>query len=135
VKDPQREIPKIARHLVEIIRATEGATHRVLEQSEDLVEEQRRKDIQRRSQGHAMNTMAATEFQDLGTQEIQKLIGRVTEVESRLLTRLVMFRIEDEATEDKPTDPILERGAKNESALAGQELADQLLHQFQASGA
>lgn len=163
VKDSQREIPKVAQHLAEIIQTTEEATNRVLEEAEHLVDEQMKveqqlsrvgemlhllpkgarltevlhylddtKGIQRRSQGRAMDIMAAMEFQDLTTQKIQKLIGLVAEVESRLLKLLVMFRIEGMATESGDTDPILETCAKDESALCDQSLVDQLLKDFQA---
>ena len=40
VKGSSREIPKVAKHLAEIIRTTEDATNRVLEETEHLVEEQ-----------------------------------------------------------------------------------------------
>jgi chemotaxis protein CheZ len=40
VKGSSREIPKVAKHLAEIIRTTEEATNRVLEQAEHLLEEQ-----------------------------------------------------------------------------------------------
>ena len=44
VKGSSREIPKVAQHLTEIIRTTEEATNRVLEESEHLVEEQTKVD-------------------------------------------------------------------------------------------
>jgi chemotaxis regulatin CheY-phosphate phosphatase CheZ len=162
VKDSQREIPKVARHLAEIIQTTEEATNRVLEQTEHLVDEQMKveqhlsrvgemlhlvpkgnrvteiarsleetKEIQRRSQGRAMDIMAAMEFQDLTTQKIQKLIGLVAEVESRLLRLLVMFRIEDTADGGDPADPIIATCTRDESALCDQGLVDQLLREFQ----
>jgi len=40
VKGSSREIPKVAKHLGEIIQTTEEATNRVLEETEHLVEEQ-----------------------------------------------------------------------------------------------
>jgi chemotaxis regulatin CheY-phosphate phosphatase CheZ len=90
------------------------------------------KEIQRRSQGRAMDIMAAMEFQDLTTQKIQKLIGLVAEVESRLLRLLVMFRIEDAAADGGPADLIIESCAKDEAALCDQGLVDQLLREFQS---
>jgi chemotaxis protein CheZ len=90
------------------------------------------KDIQRRSQGRAIDIMAAMEFQDLTTQKIQKLIGLVAEVESRLLKLLVMFRIDDATADGMPADPILESCAKDGAALYDQELVDQLLREVQA---
>lgn len=42
VKGSSREIPKVAKHLAEIIQTTEDATNRVLEEAEHLVEEQSR---------------------------------------------------------------------------------------------
>jgi chemotaxis protein CheZ len=164
VKDSQREIPKVAKHLAEIIQTTEEATNRVLEQTEHLLEEQMKveqhlcrlgemlhlvpkgarvteiarcveetKEIQRRSQGRAMDIMAAMEFQDLTTQKIQKLIGLVAEVESRLLRLLVMFRIEDATAAGGPEDPIIETCTRDESALCDQGLVDQLLQEFQTA--
>jgi chemotaxis protein CheZ len=163
VRHSQREIPKVARHLAEIIQTTEDATNRVLEQTEHLVEEQAKveqmlsrvgemahllgknaaqaevvrcleatKEIQRRSQGRAIDIMAAMEFQDLTTQKIQKLIGLVAEVESRLLTLLVMFRMDDASAAGVLRDPIVETCAKDRSALCDQEIVDQLLREFQA---
>jgi chemotaxis regulatin CheY-phosphate phosphatase CheZ len=80
-----------------------------------------------------MDIMAAMEFQDLTTQKIQKLIGLVAEVESRLLRLLVMFRIEDAATDGGPADPIIETCTRDESALCDQGLVDQLLREFQTA--
>lgn len=162
VRQSQREIPQVARHLAEIIQTTEDATNRVLEQTEHLVEEQTKveqmlsrigellylvtkntaqgellkcleatKEIQRRSQGRAIDIMTAMEFQDLTTQKIQKLIGLVAEVEGRLLKLLVLFRIEDATLEGAPPDPIVETCAKDRTALCDQELVDQLLRGFQ----
>jgi chemotaxis protein CheZ len=162
VKDSKRKIPKVAKHLAEIIETTEEATNRVLEQTEHLVEEQTKveqmlsrvgemlhflpknarlaeilkglddtKEIQRRSQGRAMDIMAAMEFQDLTTQKIQKLIGLVAEVESRLLKLLIMFRIEDATGDGVPADPILETCTKNDAALCDQDVVDELLKEFQ----
>ena len=162
VRQSQREIPKVARHLAEIIQTTEDATNRVLEQTEHLVEEQTTveqmlsragelvhlldrspaqgevlrcleatKEIQRRSQGRAIDIMAAMEFQDLTTQKIQKLIGLVAEVESRLLKLLIMFRLEDAQAEGVAPDPIVETCTKDGSALCDQEIVDQLLREFQ----
>lgn len=162
VKDSKRKIPKVAKHLAEIIQTTEDATNRVLEQTEHLVEEQTKveqmlsrvsemlhllpkhpclseivkgveetKETQRRSQGRAMDIMAAMEFQDLTTQKIQKLIALVAEVESRLLKLLIMFRIEDATGDGRRTDPIIETCAKNDAALCDQNLVDQLLEEFQ----
>lgn len=90
------------------------------------------KDIQRRSQGRAMDIMAAMEFQDLTTQKIQKLIGLVAEVEARLLKLLIMFRIEESTADGIPADPIVETCTKDEAALCDQNLVDQLLREFQA---
>jgi chemotaxis protein CheZ len=163
VRQSQREIPRVAKHLAEIIQTTEDATNRVLEQTEHLVEEQTKveqmlsrlgefahlvtkstvqgemvkcleatKEIQRRSQGRAIDIMAAMEFQDLTTQKIQKLIGLVAEVEARLLKLLIMFRIEDASAEGGPRDSIVEACAKDQSALCDQEFVDQLLREFQA---
>jgi chemotaxis protein CheZ len=164
VKDSKREIPKVAKHLAEIIQTTEEATNRVLEQAEHLVDEQTAvekklsravemlhhlprseggaeilrgveeiQEIQRRSQGRAMDIMAAMEFQDLTTQKIQKLIGLVAEVESRLLRLLVMFRIEDASAEGAHLDPIVETCSKDEAALCDQNVVDQLLQDFQTA--
>ena len=164
VKDSKREIPKVAKHLAEIIQTTEEATNRVLEQAENLVDEQTAveqklsravemlhhlprseggaeilkeveeiKEIQRRSQGRAMDIMAAMEFQDLTTQKIQKLIGLVAEVESRLLRLLVMFRIDDASAEGAHLDPIVETCSKDEAALCDQNVVDQLLRDFQTA--
>jgi chemotaxis protein CheZ len=166
VKGSSREIPKVAKHLAEIIQTTEEATNRVLEQAEQLLEEQAKveqglcgatamlrhlpnpagvqeclkgleeiKEIQSRSHGRGMDIMAAMEFQDLTTQKIQKLIGLVAEVESRLLRLLVLFRIEEAAGEGKDPDPILERCAQNEEALCDQDVVDQLLEGFQSGRA
>ena len=166
VKDSKREIPKVAKHLAEIIETTEEATNRVLEQAEHLVEEQTTveqmlsravekmhhvqktdgisetlksmediKEIQRRSQGRAMDIMAAMEFQDLTTQKIQKLIGLVAEVESRLLKLLVMFRMEEVSADGVSADPIVETCTKDEAALCDQNVVDQLLQEFQSAGA
>ncbi len=163
VRQSQREIPKVAKHLAEIIQTTEDATNRVLEQTEHLVEEQTTveqmlsrvgemvhllgknptqgevvkcleaiKEVQRRSQGRAIDIMAAMEFQDLTTQKIQKLIGLVAEVESRLLKLLIMFRIEDATLQGAAPDPIVETCTKDRSALCDQEIVDQLLREFQA---
>lgn len=162
VKGSSREIPKVAKHLAEIIQTTEEATNRVLEETEHLVEEQARveqglsraaemlrhlpgaprlseclkgledlKEIQRRSQGRAMDIMSAMEFQDLTTQKIQKLIGLVAEVEERLLRLLLLFRIEEAAGEGGAPDPILKSCAQSEPVLCDQELVDQLLREFQ----
>ncbi len=161
VKGSSREIPKVAKHLAEIIQTTEEATNRVLEQTEHLIEEQARveqglsraaemlrhvplradclkgleelKEVQRRSQGRAMDIMSAMEFQDLTTQKIQKMITLVADVEDRLLQLLVLFRIEEAAESGKAPDPILETCARNESALCDQDLVDQLLHEFQSN--
>jgi chemotaxis regulatin CheY-phosphate phosphatase CheZ len=166
VRTSSMEIPKVAKHLAEIIQTTEEATNRVLEQTEYLVEEQTKveqqlsrmgemlrhlgvaerlaeplrcldeaKELQRRSQGRAMDIMAAMEFQDLTTQKIQKLIGLVAEVESRLLQLLVMFRIEDAAAEGREPDPIVQTCATDEAALGQQDLVDELLKQFQGGKA
>jgi chemotaxis protein CheZ len=89
------------------------------------------KEIQRRSQGRAMDIMAAMEFQDLTTQKIQKLIGLVAEVETRLLKLLVMFRIEETGGHAESHDPILDSCTKNGGALGQQDLVDQLLAEFQ----
>jgi chemotaxis regulatin CheY-phosphate phosphatase CheZ len=89
------------------------------------------KEIQRRSQGRAIDIMAAMEFQDLTTQKIQKLIGLVADVEARLLKLLIMFRIEDATAEGGPPDPMVATCAKNRSALCDQEFVDQLLREFQ----
>ncbi len=163
VKGTSREIPKVAKHLAEIIQTTEDATNRVLEQTEHLIEEQVRveqglsraaerlrhspngllfaeclrgleelKEIQRRSQGRAMDIMAAMEFQDLTTQKIQKMITLVADVEDRLLQLLVLFRIEEAVESRKGPDPILETCAQKESALCDQDLVDQLLGEFQS---
>lgn len=164
VKDSQREIPKVAKDLAEIIHTTEEATNRVLEQTEYLVDEQQQveqklsrvtemlrhfpkdpritdslgsleetKEIHRRSQGRAMDIMAAMEFQDLTTQKIQRLIGLIAEVEARLLRLLVMFRIEETGAQGGATDPIVDSCVKDESAFCDQDLVDQLLKQFQAA--
>jgi len=164
VKGSSREIPKVAQHLTEIIRTTEEATNRVLEESEHLVEEQTKidqglsrlrelmlhapasqrstellgaleeiREVHRRSQGRAMDIMSAMEFQDLTTQKIQKLIALVAEVESRLLQLLVMFRLEETASHEGPSDPILESCAKSEEALCDQDLVDQLLNEFKGA--
>jgi len=90
------------------------------------------KEIQRRSQGRAMDIMAAMEFQDLTTQKIQKLITLVAEVEARLLKLLVMFRVEDATSEERTPDPILETCAKDAAALCDQDLVDRLLREFQS---
>ncbi len=162
VRQSQREIPQVAKHLAEIIQTTEDATNRVLEQTEHLVEEQTKveqmlsrvgelvhlmgktplqgelvkcldatKETQRRSQGRAIDIMAAMEFQDLTTQKIQKLIGLVAEVEARLLRLLVMFRVDDATAEGVPPDPIVETCTKDRSALCDQDFVDQLLREFQ----
>jgi chemotaxis protein CheZ len=91
------------------------------------------KETQRRSQGRAMDIMAAMEFQDLTTQKIQKLISLVAEVETRLLKLLVMFRIEESGRIVGAHDPILDSCAKDGGAIGHQELVDQLLAEFQAA--
>jgi chemotaxis protein CheZ len=165
VKCSSQEIPKVAAHLAEIIATTEAATNRVLEETEQLVEEQTQveqelsrvaelirltthagrlaepmrllegiKATQRRAQGRAMDIMAAMEFQDLTTQKIQRLIGLVAEVESRLLQLLVMFRLEEQA-DGRPGDPLVETVVSDSDALCNQELVDQLLAEFQTARA
>jgi chemotaxis protein CheZ len=164
VTDSRREIPKVAKHLTEVIETTEEATNRVLEHAEHLVDEQMKveqqlsrvgemlhllpkgarvselqsaldetKEIQRRSQGRAMDIMSAMEFQDLTTQKIQKLIALVAEVETRLLKLLVMFRVEDATSAGVPPDSILETCANDATALCDQDLVDRLLREFEAS--
>jgi chemotaxis protein CheZ len=90
------------------------------------------KEVQRRSQGRALDIMSAMEFQDLTTQKIQKLINMVAEVEDRLLKLLVLFRIEEAASSTQVPDPIVERCVESESALCDQGLVDQLLQEFQS---
>lgn len=162
VKGSSREIPKVAKHLAEIIQTTEDATNRVLEQTEHLSDEQTKieqglsrvaemlrhapiapliveclksleelKEIQRRSQGRAMDIMSAMEFQDLTTQKIQKLITLVADVEDRLVQLLVLFRIENETEAGNSSDPIVKTCAENREALCDQALVDQLLQEFQ----
>ena len=162
VKGSSREIPKVAKHLAEIIQTTEDATNRVLEQTEHLSDEQTKieqglsrvaemlrhapvtplvaeclksveelKEIQRRSQGRAMDIMSAMEFQDLTTQKIQKMITLVADVEDRLVQLLVLFRIENETEAGNPSDPIVKTCAENREALCDQTLVDQLLKEFQ----
>jgi len=161
VKGSSREIPKVAKHLAEIIQTTEDATNRVLEQTEHLLDEQTKieqglsrsaemlrhapgdpmiaecrtgleglKEMQRRSQGRAMDIMSAMEFQDLTTQKIQKLITLVADVEDRLVQLLVLFRIEDATEKGNATDPIVETCAQDGSALCDQSLVDQILQGF-----
>jgi chemotaxis protein CheZ len=90
------------------------------------------KGIQCRTQDRTMDIISAMEFQDLTTQKIQRLIGLVAEVESRLLRLLVLFRIEEAAGGGRSPDPILERCAQTQSALCDQDLVDQLLREFQS---
>lgn len=127
--DEQTKVEQAISRLGEMLRHMPG----VEKLGEPLKSLEEVKETQRRSQGRAMDIMAAMEFQDLTTQKIQKLIGLVAEVETRLLKLLVMFRIEDSGMQDGRHDPILDSCAANREALAQQDLVDQLLSEFKAA--
>jgi chemotaxis regulatin CheY-phosphate phosphatase CheZ len=165
VKRSSREIPKVTQQLTEIIKTTEEAANRVLEEVEQLVEEQTRVE-QGLSQVVEMlrHTAAAgrlaemprllEEIQDaqrrshgrtldiMAAMEFQDLttqkIQRLISLVAEVESRLLQLLVMfrlGDRAEGEATDLLLETVAQDETALCNQEIVDQLLREFQAAKA
>ncbi|MFB3819148.1 MAG: protein phosphatase CheZ [Candidatus Methylomirabilales bacterium] len=160
VKGSSREIPKVAEHLAEIIRTTEDATNRVLEETEHLVEEQTKVEqgLSRLQEGlrhpatrtvlaelaggledvrdvHRRSQSRAMDI--MAAMEFQDLttqkIQKLIALVAEVESRLLQLLVMfrlEDAGGEPAADPILATCARDESALCDQALVDQLLSQF-----
>lgn len=149
-----RTMPGVLRDLKDIVRMTEAATVRVLEEAEALLDEgqacssliaqAQRASADReapeaaplaevqalveRGNGRVMAIMSALEFQDLTSQKIQRAFEVLEEVSIRLgkIHRLVSFG------EEAPTPiPVPVEEPEPADEKSGQDLADELLQRFE----
>jgi len=160
VKGSSREIPKVAAHLTEIIRTTEEATNRVLEETEHLVEEQARveqglsrvREGLRHPAGRALLAELGSTLDEarevhrrsqsramdiMAAMEFQDLttqkIQKLIALVAEVEARLLQLLVLfrlEEAGSEPAADPILATCAQDGEALCDQELVDQLLAQF-----
>jgi len=161
VKSTSREIPKVAQHLAEIIRTTEEATNRVLEEAEHLVEEQSRVEQGLSRVAEALRHQGAgvppgeairqlEEVRELqchshgramdimAAMEFQDLttqkIQRLISLVAEVESRLLQLLVMfrlEETPEQAAADPIIQTVASDDAALCKQDLVDQLLGEFQ----
>ncbi len=153
VRQSSISMPKMTSELVDVVAATEMATHRVLDEAERLTEEQeaiaeeldqiravaphqlldRIYETLQSSQRRVLEIMSAMEFQDLASQRIAQVVRAVREIEERLLRLLVLFRLDEEEPEQPGTPPavLLERLTDSLTTSKGrQDFVDSLLAEF-----
>lgn len=146
-----RTMPGVLHALRDIVKMTEAATVRVLDETEALVDEGRAvagllsevrretggmkrvadplgkaEELVARANDRAMAIMSALEFQDVTTQKVHRAFGVLEEVVARLGT---IRQIIDSGRE---VDPLPEVGAPITlpEGKSGQDLADELLLRF-----
>jgi len=153
VSGSSRTMPSVLRDLKELVRMTEAATVRVLEEAEALLDESQAcsaliAQVQRtsadreapeaaplaqvqilveRGNDRVMSIMSALEFQDLTSQKIQRAFEVLEEVSTRLgeIHRLVSPGAAPIPAEVPEDEPGLADGK------SGQDLADELLRRFE----
>jgi chemotaxis regulatin CheY-phosphate phosphatase CheZ len=155
LRGSSRTMPGILHELKDIVKMTEAATVRVLEETEALVDEGRAAaaliDAIRKAagagalaqvgeplakvqalvdmtNGRAMAIMSALEFQDLTSQKVQRMFTVLEEVVARLgrIQILVDLGEEADAAPAAPKEP-----AGPADGKSGQDLADDLLLRFE----
>lgn len=156
LRGSSRTMPGVLHELRDIVRMTEAATVRVLEETEALVDEGRAAaaliDEARReamagsiervgeplakvqalvdmTNGRAMAIMAALEFQDVTSQKVQRMFTILEEVVTRLAKiQLLVDLGEDVRPAPGPDEAPAEPPLDGKS---GQDLADELLLRFE----
>lgn len=152
VTGSSRTMPSVLRDLKDIVRMTETATVRVLEEAEALLDEGQAcsaliaqvrlavgergrpgigpldevQDLVERANDRVMSIMSALEFQDLTAQKIQRAFEVLEEVSTRLGA---IHRLVSTGAEAPPEVPADEPGGSDENS--GQDLADEILQRFQ----
>jgi chemotaxis regulatin CheY-phosphate phosphatase CheZ len=152
-------MPGVLHNLQDVLRMTESATIKVLEETEALMEEgqtagkllgEARQAVEARALGEvgatleraqalvatggvrALTIMAALEFQDLTAQKVARAFEVVEEVGARLLRIQALVDL-DQATGRVQDSAAAARAAANDirpDSKAGQALADEILMQF-----
>jgi chemotaxis regulatin CheY-phosphate phosphatase CheZ len=147
-------MPSVLDDLKDVVRMTEKATVRVLEQAEALVEDGNAATklladvsgkvsgaqaemlaepmrelgaLVERSNSRAMDIMSALEFQDLTSQKVQRTFGVLEQVLLRL--GKIQQLVTTEAAMPKPA-PGPAGGAIKDDSIDGQRLADELLMRY-----
>ena len=152
VRGSSGNMPSVLDDLKEVVKMTEAATVRVLEETEALVDDARAaakllaevtsqaraagveiltepmnevETLVERSQARAMSIMSALEFQDLTTQKVQRTFNVLEEVLLRLgkIRRLV-------DNGDHPLAPPRAASAPAPDGASAQSLADEILMNF-----
>jgi chemotaxis regulatin CheY-phosphate phosphatase CheZ len=160
VRDTSETVPAVLHNLRDIVKMTESATFRVLEETEALIEDAKaatrlieearqvvrtgeadRADaalVQLGSLLHAggrraMSIMAALEFQDLTAQKVGHAFEVLEEVAARLARIQTLVELEAPAGGGPPAAGVPRDGRAEDigpGSKAGQALADEILLQF-----
>lgn len=85
-----------------------------------------------RSQGRAMEIMAAMEFQDITTQRITKSLNLISEIQNRLVRLLVIFNISERGGDEGEGDGKwrVSGGLVPKSGEIDQKMVDRILAEF-----
>lgn len=153
LKGSSRTMPGVLTELRDIVKMTEAATVRVLEETEALVDEGRAvasllgeareqaaagalelvveplvkvEALVERANDRAMAIMSALEFQDLTTQKVHRAFGVLEEV----VARLGKIRFLVDSGQEVETPPEAAPAAAEHDGKSQQDIADELLLRF-----
>ncbi len=155
VRDTSRTVPGVLHELRDIVRMTESATVRVLDETEALVEESKAavgllreahalagrgaaqavgkplgevEALVERVNDRAAAIMSALEFQDVTSQKVQRAFGVLEEVCDRMAR---IRRLVDPGEEVAPAMPPPAALASDDDDKTAQEIADEILSGFE----